>query len=72
MRLLFRLRTSSTGLLEDKNRCRHVSNERCAICDSGVGEDAAHLLVGSGELERDGQVQLDNVCRIVGAGEWLD
>ena len=27
MRLLFRLRTGSAGLLEDKKRCRMVSNE---------------------------------------------
>ena len=40
--------------------------------DSGVGEDVAHILVGYGEFERDRLVQLDDVCRIVGAREWLD
>ena len=29
VRLLFRLRTSSAGLLEDKKRCRIFSDERC-------------------------------------------
>ena len=38
-RLLFRLRTGSAGLLEDKNSCRMVSDERFVMCDRGVGED---------------------------------
>ena len=37
MRVLFRLRTGSAGLLEDKKKCRPVSDERCVMCDSGVG-----------------------------------
>ena len=28
VRLLFRLRTGSAGLLEDKNRCKMIRNER--------------------------------------------
>ena len=52
MRLLFRLRTGSAGLLEDKKGCRKVNDKRCAMCDSGVGEGVAHL-VGGGEFERD-------------------
>ena len=31
VRLLFRLRTGSAGLLEDKKRCRMVSEERLCI-----------------------------------------
>ena len=46
--LLFRLRTGSAGLLEDKKRCRMLSDERCVMCDGGVGEDVAHFLVGCG------------------------
>ena len=42
------------------------------MCDSGVGEDIAHFLVGCGEFERDGLVLLEDVCRIVGARELLD
>ena len=72
MRLLFRLRTGSAGLLEDKKRCRMVSDERCVICDSRIGEDVAHFLVGYGEFERDGLVLLDDVCIIVGPRDWLD
>ena len=45
MRLLFRLRTGSAGLLEDKKRCRMVSDKKCEMCDSGVGVDVAHFLV---------------------------
>ena len=37
VRLLFRLRTGSAGLLEDKERSRKFSNKRCVMCDSGVG-----------------------------------
>ena len=49
VRLLFRLRTGLAGLLEYKNRCRMASIEtRCVICDSRVGEDVAHFLVGCG------------------------
>ena len=73
MRLLFRLRTGSTGLLEDKKRCRMVSNERCVMSDSRVKEDVAHFLVGCGEFERDQLVLLDGVCRIMGAREcWMN
>ena len=34
MRLLFRMRTGSAGLLEDKKNCRIVSDEMCVMCDS--------------------------------------
>ena len=71
MGLLFRLRTGSAGLLEDKKRYRMVSDERCVMCDSRVEEDVAHFLVCCGEL-RGRLVLLDDVCRIVGAREWLD
>ena len=47
---VFWLRTGSPGLLEDKKRCRMVRDERCVICDSGVGEDVAHFLMGCGDL----------------------
>ena len=66
---LFRLRTGSAGLLEDKKRCRMVSDERCVMCDSGVGEDMADFLVSCGKFERDRLVLLADVCRIVGARE---
>ena len=35
VRLLFRLRTGSVGLLEDKKRCRMVSDKRCVIVEYG-------------------------------------
>ena len=72
VRLLFRLRTGSAELLEDKKRSRMVSDKRCVMCDSRVGEDVAHILVGCGEFERDRLVLLDDVCRIVEARDWLD
>ena len=50
--LLFKLRTGSAWLLEDKKRCRMVNDERCVMCDGRVGEDVAHFLVGCGEFER--------------------
>ena len=43
------------------------------MCDSRVGEDVVHFLVGCGELERGRLVLLDDdVCRIVGTRVWLD
>ena len=55
-----------------------VSDERCVMYDSRVGEDVVHFLVGCGEFERDRPMLLDDVCRIVGArecwmnfGEWM-
>ena len=30
--------------------CRMVSDERCVMCDSGVGEGVAHILVGCGKI----------------------
>ena len=38
MRLLYRLRIGSAGLLEDKKRSRLISDERYVMCDSGVVE----------------------------------
>ena len=49
-----------------------VSVERCVMCDSGVGECLANLLVGCGGFERDRLVVLDDVYIIVGTREWLD
>ena len=45
MRLLFRLRTGSAGLLENKKRCKIIMDERCVMCEGGAGEDVEHLLV---------------------------
>ena len=42
------------------------------MCDSGVGEDVSHFLVGCGKFERDRLVLLDEVRQIVGTSEWLD
>ena len=72
MRLLFRKKIVSAGLLEDKKRRRMVSDERCAMCDSGVGVGLAHFLFVCGEFERDWLVLLDDVCRIVWARVRLD
>ena len=41
------------------------------MCANRVGEDVAHFLVG-GKFEEYQLVLLEDVCRIVGAGEWLD
>ena len=42
------------------------------VCDSRVGEDVVHFLVGYVEYDRDRLVLLDDVCIIVRAREWLD
>ena len=59
------MRSGSFGLLEDKKRCRMVSDEMCVMCDSRVGKDVDHFLVGCGEFKIDRQVLLDGVCIIV-------
>ena len=48
-------------MLEDEKRCRMVSDKRCVMCDSGVGEDVAHFLLGCGKFARDRLVLLDDV-----------
>ena len=63
VKLLFRLRTDSAGLLEDKKRWEMISDERCVMRDSRVGEDVADFLAGCGKLATDGLVLLDDVCR---------
>jgi len=45
LRLRFRLRTGSAGLLEDKKRCKMCTDDRCVLCDSGEVEDVKHFLV---------------------------
>ena len=45
VRLLFRLKTGSAGLLEVKKRCKMIIDEMCVICGSGEGEDVEHLLM---------------------------
>ena len=38
IRLRFRQRTGSAGLLEDKRRCRLCVDERCVLCNRSEGE----------------------------------
>ena len=72
LKLLFRLRIDSAGLLEDKKRCNMIIDERCVMYESGAGEDVGHLLVMCGKFEKDWWVLVDEVSRIVGAGVWLE
>ena len=56
------------ALAKDEKRCRMVSEEvhnECVICDSRVGEDVPHFLVGCGEFERDRQMPLENKIIII-------
>ena len=45
VKLLFRLRTGSAGLLEDNMRCKRIIDEGFVMCKSGTGKDVEHLLV---------------------------
>ncbi len=45
VRQLFRPRTGSAGLLEDKKRCKTIIDERYVMCVSGAGEGVEHLSV---------------------------
>ena len=49
MSLMFKLRTGSAGLLQDK-KCRMCSNDRCVMCDSREVEDVDYLLIGCTEF----------------------
>ena len=72
VKLLFRLRTDSAGLLEVKKRCKLIIDERCVMCVSGGGEDVEHLLVMCGKFEKHRCVLADEMSRIVGPAEWLE
>ena len=37
VRLLFKLRTGSAGLLEDKKRSKMIIDGRCVMCESDAG-----------------------------------
>ena len=45
VKLLFRLRIGSDGLLEDNMRCKMILDEGCVMSESGAEEDLEHLLV---------------------------
>ena len=44
VRMRFRLRTVSAGLLGDKERCRMCKDGKCELCDEGVVKDVHFLL----------------------------
>ena len=71
VRLLFRPRTGSSELLEDRKRFRMVSDKRCVMCgDIGVGKDVAHWWV-VGNWREIGWCCLMIVVELW-APEWLD
>ena len=68
-KLLYRLRTGSAGLLEDRKKCKIIIEKRCVMCESGVGEDVEHVVVTCGEFGRDRCIVVDEVSRILGVEE---
>ena len=42
------------------------------VCDNGIEEDVAHFLMVCREFGKDRHALVDEVRRIMGAGEWLD
>ena len=66
MRLLFRLRIGSAGLLKYKNRCKMITDARCVIYETDAGEDAENLLLICGKFERDRWVLADEASKILG------
>ena len=50
VRLRFRLRTGTAGLLVDKKRCGMHKDSRCVMCDSKEVEDLGHFLVDCEEF----------------------
>ena len=45
VRLRFRLRTGSSGLFEDKWRCKMCVDGRCVLCNRGEVEDVGHFVL---------------------------
>ena len=71
VRLLFRLRTGSAGLLKDKKRSKIIIDEGCVICESGE-EKMWSINCDMWGIEMDRCVLADEVSRIVGAGVCLE
>ena len=65
VRVRFRLRTGSGGLMEDLKRCRRKSDARCVLCDEGV-VGISWWSVGNGR-ER----LMEMVGGIEGAESWI-
>ena len=72
VRVRFRLRTGSGGLMEDLKRCRRKSDARCVLCDEGVVEDIRHFLVECGEFENGRERLMERVGGIEGAESWIE
>ena len=57
VRMRFRLRTVSEGLLGDKKRCGKCKDGKCELCDEGCDEgvvkDIVHFLLHCGEFVGD-------------------
>ena len=47
-----------------------VSDERCVMGDSRVGEDVVHFLVGCGEISEIGRYYWMVCAELWGLGEW--
>ena len=72
VRLRFRLRSGSAGLLQEKKRCGLSGNDICLLCDSGEIEDVGHFLDSCVEFEGGRQIRLDELGRVEGAERWLE
>ena len=72
VRLRFRLRTGSAGLLVDKKRCGMCEDMRCVLCDGGQVEDLGHFLVECEEFQMGRRAMISGVRDIRGAREWVD
>jgi len=72
LRLRFRLRTGSAGLLEDNKWCRMCTEDGCVLCDSGEVEDVKHFLVRCEEFNWGRQRLLERIGWMEGSQEWLE
>ena len=52
LRLMFRLRSGSVGVVQNKKRCELCVDTQCVMCDSGKLEDVGHFGCFCGVEER--------------------
>ena len=70
VRLRFRLRMVSAGLLGDKERYGMCKDGKCELCDEGVVEDV-HFLLHCREFAGDRERLLGVIEGIEGTEEWM-
>ncbi len=72
LRLRFRLRIGSAGLMVDKKRCRMSVDGRCVPCNSGEAEDVGHISKRCEEFASERKRLLDKINQVEGTEVWFE